>query len=94
MNEDLEGILFKWFTIGRSMQVSERTLQRWCVDAKIELVRWGTRAGDPVCFPNDQLPALLRRLLRSPARRKVEANLRRKLPPVKPPVRVLTRWWL
>lgn len=76
--ENLDGLVFKWRSIGLRLGVSDRTIRRWCLVAEIELPHWRNKKGEPVFLPEAQLGLLVKRLLRSPCRARVVAAARRK----------------
>lgn len=59
-----EDLLFKWATIARAMNVSERTLKRWCATARVKLPHWEDKLNGPVWIPKATLGVLWMRLVR------------------------------
>jgi hypothetical protein len=70
-------ILYKWCSIAREMHVSERTVKRWCSEAKIYLPHWEGNPRGPVWIAKHCVPKLLERLMRSNVQPRVARAMRK-----------------
>lgn len=72
-------VLYKWRSIAREMSVSERTIKRWCSEAKVYLPHWGGSRTSPVWITRRTVSVLWRVLLESNVSKKASRRLKKRI---------------